>query len=73
MHCCDGVYDAAMYNGDEIIATFHTQFNGSGSSDTDKYSQLYSYPNASMIILYYGHLYCYEYKNGYYTGTTYTW
>ena len=71
--CCDGVYDAAMYNGDEIIATFHTHFNGSCSSGPDEYSQLYSYPNAAMIILYDEHIYYYEYENGYENGTQSHW
>lgn len=73
INCCDGVYDAAMYNGDEIIATFHTQFNGSCSSGPDEYSQLHSYPNAGLIILYQGHLYYYGYTNGYENGTQYYW
>lgn len=73
VNCCDGMYDVAMYNGNEIIATYHTQFNGSCSSAPDEYSQSHSFPNAGLIILYQGHLYYYGYTNGYENGTQYYW
>lgn len=61
--CVNGT-DVSIYKGQNIVETFHVQFNGSNPSATDKNSQSIYYPNCAMVILYNGSAYYYYYNNG---------
>jgi len=66
---CQNNVDVAIYNGQNILATYHTHFNGSNWSSTDNTSQYTYFPSSPMIILYGGSAYYYNYSNGYNNGT----
>lgn len=67
-------FQVTFYNGQIVVATFHTHFNSSlfstssttGSNGNDQSVQSNNFPNSSLIILYNGNAYQYNFQYGYY-------
>lgn len=60
----------SMYDGKEIVQTYHTQPSSFSLSTTDKESQANAFENMPATVLYYGTAYTYNFQGGQMTNTS---
>lgn len=69
-----GGIDITIYDGNVVQSTFHTQFNSpvfstpttTGATGNDQSAQSNYFPNSSLIIIYQGTAYEYDFQYGFY-------